>query len=111
MPSQQQLKWSQLRVGITVVVALITLAVLIFLMSGTAGLFTTKLTLYAYFDNAEGLLVGAPVAQLDLLRKLRVIPAVVPESDVFRDFEALKEALPDRLAALQPGSKPQLALA
>jgi phospholipid/cholesterol/gamma-HCH transport system substrate-binding protein len=39
----------------------VTLAVLVFLMSGTAGLFTSKLYLYAYFDNAEGLLVGAPV--------------------------------------------------
>ncbi|MCU1310264.1 MAG: hypothetical protein JWO20_1389, partial [Candidatus Angelobacter sp.] len=34
MPSQQQLRWSELRVGLTVVFASITLAVLIFLMSG-----------------------------------------------------------------------------
>lgn len=61
MPSQQQLKWSELRVGITVVVALVTLAVLIFLMSGTAGFFSSKITLFAYFDNASGLKVGAPV--------------------------------------------------
>ena len=78
MPSQQQLKWSQLRVGITIVVALITLAVLVFLMSGTAGLFTTKLTLYAYFDNAEGLLVGAPVnvqgVGVGNVKEIRVVP-------------------------------------
>ena len=78
MPSQQQLKWSQLRVGITVIVALLTLAVLIFLMSGTAGLFTTKLTLYAYFDNAEGLLVGAPVnlqgVAIGNVKEIRVVP-------------------------------------
>ncbi|HET6842083.1 MAG TPA: MlaD family protein [Candidatus Angelobacter sp.] len=61
MPSQKQLKWSELRVGITVVFALITLAVLVFLMSGTAGFFSSKLTLYTYFSNAEGLKVGAPV--------------------------------------------------
>ena len=61
MPSQQQLRWSELRVGITVVVAIVTLAVLIFLMSGTAGIFSSKITLYTYFDNAEGLKVGAPV--------------------------------------------------
>src|SRR5579862_3868814 len=30
-------------------------------MSGTAGLFTPRLTLKSYFDNAEGLRVGAPV--------------------------------------------------
>jgi len=61
LPSQQQLKWSQIKVGITVVVASVVLAVLVFLMSGTTGLFTQKITLYAYFDNAEGLTVGSPV--------------------------------------------------
>jgi phospholipid/cholesterol/gamma-HCH transport system substrate-binding protein len=61
LPSQKQLKWSQLRVGLTVLFASVTLAVLIFLMSGTAGWFTHKIVLKAYFDNAEGLRVGAPV--------------------------------------------------
>ena len=61
MPSQKQLKWSQLRVGITVIVSALTLGFLLFLMSGTSGLFTPRLTLKSYFDNAEGLRVGAPV--------------------------------------------------
>ncbi len=61
MPSQQQVRWSQLRVGIVVIIASITLGVLIFLMSGTAGLFTKKITLTAYVDNAGGLRQGAPV--------------------------------------------------
>src|SRR5258708_19924488 len=30
-------------------------------MSGTAGIFSSKISLYTYFDNAEGLKVGAPV--------------------------------------------------
>src|SRR5947209_5186874 len=30
-------------------------------MSGTAGLFTPRITIKSYFDNAEGLRVGAPV--------------------------------------------------
>jgi len=61
VPSQKQLKWSQLKVGLTVLVASITLAVLIFLMSGTGGWFTKKIILKSYFDNASGLRVGAPV--------------------------------------------------
>jgi phospholipid/cholesterol/gamma-HCH transport system substrate-binding protein len=61
LPSQQQLKWSELRVGITVTVAAVTLGVLVFLLSGTAGVFTSKITIYAYFDNAEGLKKGGPV--------------------------------------------------
>ena len=61
MPSQKQLKWSQLRVGLTVIFAMVTLGVLILLMSGTGGWFTKKIVLKSYFDNASGLRVGAPV--------------------------------------------------
>jgi phospholipid/cholesterol/gamma-HCH transport system substrate-binding protein len=61
LPSQKQLKWSQLRVGLTVLVASVTLAVLIFFMSGTGGWFTHKIRLRSYFDNAGGLREGAPV--------------------------------------------------
>jgi phospholipid/cholesterol/gamma-HCH transport system substrate-binding protein len=61
VPSQKQLKWSQLRVGLTVLFASITLAILIFLMSGTGGVFTRKIVLKSYFDNSGGLRVGAPV--------------------------------------------------
>lgn len=61
MPSQKQLHWSELRVGLTVLFAAVTLTVLIFLMSGTTGMFTPKITLRSYFDNASGLRLGAPV--------------------------------------------------
>lgn len=61
VPSQKQLKWSQLKVGLTVLVGSITLAVLILLMSGTGGIFTSKLLIKSYFDDASGLRVGAPV--------------------------------------------------
>jgi phospholipid/cholesterol/gamma-HCH transport system substrate-binding protein len=61
VPSQKQLKWSQLKVGLTVIFASTILAVLIFLMTGTSGLFTKKILIKSYFDNANGLRVGAPV--------------------------------------------------
>lgn len=61
MPSQKQLKWAQLKVGITVLAACTTLAVLVFLMNSTGGLFTKKIVLKSYFDNASGLRSGAPV--------------------------------------------------
>jgi phospholipid/cholesterol/gamma-HCH transport system substrate-binding protein len=61
VPSEKQVKWSQLRVGLTVLVALVTLAVLIFVMTGTTGLFTRKIIVRSYVDNAGGLRVGAPV--------------------------------------------------
>lgn len=78
MPSQKQLKWSELRVGITVIVASLVLAVLLFLMSGTGGFFTKRITLYSYFDNASGLRVGAPVrlsgVDIGNVVNIRVIP-------------------------------------
>lgn len=62
MPTQRQVKWSQLRVGLTVLFASVVIAILIFLISGgPAGLFTPRLILRAYFENASGLRTGAPV--------------------------------------------------
>jgi phospholipid/cholesterol/gamma-HCH transport system substrate-binding protein len=61
LPSQKQLKWSELKVGLTVLVASITLGILILLMTGTGGFFTRKIVLKSYFDNAGGLREGAPV--------------------------------------------------
>ena len=57
--------------------------------------------------NAAGvrvLVVGVSVAHLDLLEKLQVIPAVVPESDVFSDFDALKKALAGSIGEIQAKS-------
>jgi len=65
-------------VGLTVLFASVTLAVLIFLMSGTTGLFTPKITLKSYFDDAQGLRNGAPVrlAGVDVgnVTAVRVVP-------------------------------------
>jgi phospholipid/cholesterol/gamma-HCH transport system substrate-binding protein len=78
LPSQKQLRWSELKVGITVIAALITLAVLVFLMSGTGGIFTSKFTLVTYFDNAEGLRSGQPVdlqgVPIGSVKTVRVVP-------------------------------------
>lgn len=62
MPSQKQVQWAQLRVGITVVVAFISLAILILLMNSNTGWFTKTITVHAYFDNSGGLKEGAPVS-------------------------------------------------
>jgi phospholipid/cholesterol/gamma-HCH transport system substrate-binding protein len=78
LPSQKQLKWSQLRVGITVIVASLTLGFLLFLMSGTSGLFTSRITLKSYFDNASGLRNGAPVrlsgVDIGNVTGIRIVP-------------------------------------
>ncbi len=61
MPSQKQLKWSQLKVGLTVVAGSIILAVLILLMTSTGGMLTHKIIIKTYFDNASGIQPGAVV--------------------------------------------------
>jgi len=81
LPSQKQLKWSELRVGLTVIIASLTLGFLLFLMSGTSGLFTPRITIKSYFDNAEGLRVGAPVrlSGVDVGNVTKI--AIVPDKD------------------------------
>jgi len=78
LPSQKQLKWSQLRVGLTVVFASLVLALLLFLMSGTGGFFSTRITLVSFFDNAEGLREGAPVrlngVDIGNVTAIRIVP-------------------------------------
>ena len=78
MPSQKQLKWSQLRVGLTVILASLALGFLLFLMSGTSGLFTPRVTLKSYFDNAQGLREGAPVrlsgVDIGNVTGIRIVP-------------------------------------
>lgn len=55
-----------------------TLALLVFLISGTSGLFTKKATLTTYFDNAEGLRSGQPVdlqgVAIGNVRSVHVVP-------------------------------------
>jgi phospholipid/cholesterol/gamma-HCH transport system substrate-binding protein len=62
VPGQQEVRWSQLKVGILVIVALAALTALIFLMTNNSGGFWSgRLTLRSYFENSAGLKVGAPV--------------------------------------------------
>jgi len=63
MPSQQEVRWSQLKVGVIVLVATVILVTLLFIMTSSAGLgiFSHKLTIYTYFENSAGLKPGAAV--------------------------------------------------
>jgi len=78
LPSQKQLKLSQLKVGLTVFFAAIVLGVLIILMSGTGGLFTRKIILVSYFPDAGGLTDGSPVrlsgVDIGNVKAVRIVP-------------------------------------
>jgi phospholipid/cholesterol/gamma-HCH transport system substrate-binding protein len=80
LPSQQEVQWSQLKVGVVVIIALGALTALVFLMSGsTGGFFTGKLTLRSYFENAAGIKVGAPVnlegVTIGNVKAIRIVPS------------------------------------
>jgi len=79
LPSQQQVHWSQLKVGVLVLVAIATLVALVFLMSGnTGGFWTGHLTLISYFENSAGLKIGAPVnlegVTIGTVKNIRIVP-------------------------------------
>jgi phospholipid/cholesterol/gamma-HCH transport system substrate-binding protein len=63
MPSQQEVRWSQLKVGVIVLISTIVLVALLFLMTSSSGLgiLSPKLTVVTYFENAAGVKTGAAV--------------------------------------------------
>lgn len=63
MPSQQEVKWSQLKVGVIVIVSMLLLTTLLFLMTKSSGMspFTKKLVVRSYFTNSNGLKQGGEV--------------------------------------------------
>ena len=79
MPSQQEVQWSQLKVGVLVLVALSALTALVFLMSGnTGGFLAGKITVRSFFENSAGLKVGAPVnlegVTIGTVKSVRIVP-------------------------------------
>jgi len=79
VPSRKEIQWSQLKVGMLVLVAAAVLVGLIFLMTGaTGGLFAHEIFLRCYFPNASGLKVGAPVTlegvTIGNVARMRVVP-------------------------------------
>ncbi len=79
MPNQHEVRWSQLKVGVLVIVAIACITALISLMSGsTGGLFTRRIVVHSYFENAAGLKAGAPVnlqgVTIGSVSKILVVP-------------------------------------
>src|SRR5271165_4515756 len=61
MPQQSKAKWARLRVGILAIVAMIGIAVLVFLITGNTNPFASKTTVSTYMNDAAALSEGAPV--------------------------------------------------
>jgi phospholipid/cholesterol/gamma-HCH transport system substrate-binding protein len=61
MPRTRSLAWSELKIGLLTVFALVMATVLIFLLSGEGGFFWQRYSLKTVFPNVAGLKEGAPV--------------------------------------------------
>src|SRR5579863_5265778 len=61
MPTQEKKQWAQLKVGLLAVTALALLAVLIFLMTSSKGLFQSRSEIYTFLDDSAAIAAGAPV--------------------------------------------------
>src|SRR3954463_7860457 len=61
MPRTRSLAWSELKIGVLTIFALIVLAVTIFLLTGGKGFFWQRYHLKTRFSNVAGLTPGSPV--------------------------------------------------
>ena len=61
MPRTRSLGWSELKIGVLTIVAIVIAAVLIFSLTGTRGFFWQRYSLKTRFPNVAGLAPGSPV--------------------------------------------------
>ena len=61
MVQRRSLAWTELRVGIVVIVSFLLLALAMFFVGGQTGFLGPKYTIVAYFENANNLRTGAEV--------------------------------------------------
>lgn len=61
MPRTRSLAWSELKIGVITITAIVITAVTIFLLTGGRGFFWQRYTLKTQFSNVAGLKSGSPV--------------------------------------------------
>ncbi|MBM3738028.1 MAG: MCE family protein [Acidobacteria bacterium] len=108
MPASKKVAWAQLKVGVVALVALIIMATLIFLITGSQGFFRDSVKLYTYLSDSQGLTNGVEVRVNGILagkvNKVELAPGADParfvtvEIQVFEDF--LKNIPEDSIATI-----------
>ncbi len=61
MPRTRSLAWSELKIGVLTIVAIVIAAVLVFSLTGSRGFFWQRYSLKTRFGNVAGLAPGSPV--------------------------------------------------
>lgn len=98
MPDRSKVRWSQLKVGIVGLGAFAILAVLIFLLTGSTGLFEKMAHLHTFMDDASGIPDGATVRlngiTVGALNKLALTTSRDPSRIVEFDMQVRANYLP-----------------
>src|SRR5262249_38713123 len=99
MPDPKRLRWSQLKIGILGLSALVILGVLIFLLTSSRGVFKKKALLRTYMDDASGIAEGTPVRlngiTIGELDRVRLTNSTDPARAVEFDMLVMREHLKD----------------
>ena len=61
MPRTRSLAWSELKIGVLTIVAIVIAAALVFTLTGAKGFFWQRYPLKTRFPNVAGLAAGSPV--------------------------------------------------
>src|SRR5712691_9440967 len=97
MADRSKVRWSQLKVGIVGLTAFAILATLIFLLTGSTGIFQKNAHLRTYMDDASGIPDGAVVRlngiTIGSLSKLTLTASRDPKRSVEFDMQVLAHYL------------------
>jgi phospholipid/cholesterol/gamma-HCH transport system substrate-binding protein len=99
MPDRSRIRWSQLRVGIVALSALIILAVLILLLTNSKGIFHSYVDIRTYMEDASGVTEKTPVRLngigIGYVDKIRLTSSRDPKSQVEFDMKVDERRLRD----------------
>src|SRR4029077_4555136 len=101
MPRTRSLAWSELKIGVLTIVAIVIAAVLIFALTGTRGFAWQRYTLKTRFPNVAGLAKGSPVRVAGVeVGSVTEVDFAGTEVDVtFEVKKGLRERITDRSVA------------
>src|SRR5215471_12166503 len=99
MADPKKVRWSQMKVGLLGLVAFAIIAVLIFLLTSSRGIFQAKAKLRTYMDDASGIAVSTPVRlngiTIGSLDKAQLTNLPDPKRAVEFDMEVEQKYLKD----------------
>jgi len=118
----KQLRWAKLKVGIVITLALVVLIFAVMFAGSLENLFTSKVEIYAIFDDVKGLREGAPVwfsgievgsvKSLNFIPQHRIKASLSLNPDVLKYLKRDSKAtiltfglLGDKYVEIDPGSK------